>query len=146
VLCWSGVRVSSVQFFCELGRLVCWSYGVMVSTLDSESSDPGSNPGRTSFILRYPSFRTPSYLSYAATRPAEHTLHPTTISTSLRSTSFFAIPDRSTQHHCLYYRQSFHTRAADIFPHTLSVPATPSTQPQKKKSLRAALSSCLSID
>ncbi len=26
-----------------------WSYGVMVSTLDSESSDPGSNPGRTSF-------------------------------------------------------------------------------------------------
>ena len=25
-----------------------WSYGVMVSTLDSESSDPGSNPGRTS--------------------------------------------------------------------------------------------------
>ena len=23
------------------------SYGVMVSTLDSESSDPGSNPGRT---------------------------------------------------------------------------------------------------
>ena len=28
---------------------MCWSYGVMVSTLDSESSDPGSNPGRTSF-------------------------------------------------------------------------------------------------
>ena len=31
--------------------LVCeneWSYGVMVSTLDFESSDPGSNPGRTS--------------------------------------------------------------------------------------------------
>ena len=26
-----------------------WSYGVMVSTLDFESSDPGSNPGRTSF-------------------------------------------------------------------------------------------------
>ena len=25
-----------------------WSYGVMVSTLDFESSDPGSNPGRTS--------------------------------------------------------------------------------------------------
>ena len=25
------------------------SYGVMVSTLDFESSDPGSNPGRTSF-------------------------------------------------------------------------------------------------
>ena len=28
-----------------------WSYGVMVSTLDFESSDPGSNPGRTSFLL-----------------------------------------------------------------------------------------------
>jgi hypothetical protein len=26
------------------------SYGVMVSTLDSESSDPGSNPGRTSLL------------------------------------------------------------------------------------------------
>ena len=29
-----------------------WSYGVMVSTLDFESSDPGSNPGRTSFLVR----------------------------------------------------------------------------------------------
>jgi hypothetical protein len=27
-----------------------WSYSVMVITLDSESSDPGSNPGRTSFL------------------------------------------------------------------------------------------------
>ena len=26
-----------------------WSYSVMVITLDFESSDPGSNPGRTSF-------------------------------------------------------------------------------------------------
>ena len=26
------------------------SYGVMVSTLDFESSDPGSNPGRTFFL------------------------------------------------------------------------------------------------
>ena len=26
------------------------SYGVMVSTLDFESSDPGSNPGRSSFL------------------------------------------------------------------------------------------------
>ena len=26
-----------------------WSYGVMVSTLDFESSDPGSSPGMTSF-------------------------------------------------------------------------------------------------
>ena len=29
---------------CRVGRYQCWSYGVMVSTLDSESSDPGSNP------------------------------------------------------------------------------------------------------
>ena len=28
-----------------------WSYSVMVITLDSESSDPGSSPGRTSFWL-----------------------------------------------------------------------------------------------
>ena len=28
-----------------------WSYGVMVSTLDFESSDPGSNPGRTLFFV-----------------------------------------------------------------------------------------------
>ena len=28
-----------------------WSYSVMVITLDFESSDPGSNPGRTSFFL-----------------------------------------------------------------------------------------------
>ena len=28
-----------------------WSYSVMVITLDFESSDPGSNPGRTSFLL-----------------------------------------------------------------------------------------------
>ena len=27
-----------------------WSYSVMVITLDSESSDPGSSPGRTSFF------------------------------------------------------------------------------------------------
>ena len=27
------------------------SYGVMVSTLDFESSDPGSNPGRTSLLV-----------------------------------------------------------------------------------------------
>ena len=27
------------------------SYGVMVSTLDFESSDPGSNPGRTSILI-----------------------------------------------------------------------------------------------
>ena len=27
-----------------------WSYSVMVITLDFESSDPGSNPGRTSFF------------------------------------------------------------------------------------------------
>ena len=28
-----------------------WSYSVMVITLDFESSDPGSNPGRTFFII-----------------------------------------------------------------------------------------------
>ena len=31
------------------GAYLLWSYGVMVSTQDSESCDPGSNPGRTSF-------------------------------------------------------------------------------------------------
>ena len=29
-----------------------WSYGVTVSTLDSESSDRGSNPRRTSYVLQ----------------------------------------------------------------------------------------------
>ena len=28
-----------------------WSYSVMVITLDFESSDPGSNPGRTLFFV-----------------------------------------------------------------------------------------------
>ncbi len=32
-------------------RWVNWSYGVMVSTLDFESSDPGSSPGRTCVLL-----------------------------------------------------------------------------------------------
>jgi hypothetical protein len=45
-------RNGYVQWDCGVGRLVRWSYGVMVSTLDSESSDPGSNPGRTSFMPR----------------------------------------------------------------------------------------------
>jgi hypothetical protein len=35
---------------CSRGE-INWSYGVMVSTLDFESSDPGSSPGRT-YILR----------------------------------------------------------------------------------------------
>ena len=30
-----------------------WSYSVMVITLDFESSDPGSNPGRTSFYFSF---------------------------------------------------------------------------------------------
>ena len=34
---------------CSRGE-INWSYGVMVSTLDFESSDPGSSPGRT-YIL-----------------------------------------------------------------------------------------------
>ncbi len=29
-----------------------WSYGVMVSTLDSESSDPSSNLGKTSSLVK----------------------------------------------------------------------------------------------
>ena len=33
----------------ETRILHLWSYSVMVITLDFESSDPGSNPGRTSF-------------------------------------------------------------------------------------------------
>jgi hypothetical protein len=37
---------------CEWLVLGSWSYGVMVSTLDFESSDPGSSPGRTSFLLK----------------------------------------------------------------------------------------------
>ena len=36
----------------ELWGWINWSYGVMVSTLDFESSDPGSSPGRT-FVLRF---------------------------------------------------------------------------------------------
>ena len=28
-----------------------WAYGVMASTLDSESSNPGSNPGRPIFFF-----------------------------------------------------------------------------------------------
>ena len=35
------------------GAYLLWSYGVMVSTQDSESCDPGSNPGRTS-CFAYP--------------------------------------------------------------------------------------------
>ena len=34
----------------KLGFSIWWSYSVMVITLDFESSDPGSNPGRTSFF------------------------------------------------------------------------------------------------
>ena len=33
------------------GFSILWSYSVMVITLDFESSDPGSNPGRTSFYF-----------------------------------------------------------------------------------------------
>ncbi len=29
-----------------------WSYGVMVSTLDFESSDPSSNLGKTSYLMK----------------------------------------------------------------------------------------------
>ena len=44
---WIGERVGVV---CRAMYWSYWSYGVMVSTLDFESSDPGSNPGRTSFL------------------------------------------------------------------------------------------------
>jgi hypothetical protein len=54
-------HVCDVWFGVDMKILVCvcvkcmigigeWSYGVMVSTLDFESSDPGSSPGRTSFF------------------------------------------------------------------------------------------------
>ena len=33
-------------------QTLIWSYGVTVSTLDSESSDRGSNPRRTFFLYR----------------------------------------------------------------------------------------------
>ena len=33
----------------KLGFSIWWSYSVMVITLDFESSNPGSNPGRTFF-------------------------------------------------------------------------------------------------
>ena len=49
-VCW---RVCVCVFVCYVDGVDCmnrWSYGVMVSTLDFESSDPGSNPGRTSFL------------------------------------------------------------------------------------------------
>ena len=38
-----------------VARCTNWSYGVMVSTLDFESSDPGSSPGRTLFLRLFPS-------------------------------------------------------------------------------------------
>ena len=33
-----------------MGKSSGAAHGVMVSTMDSESSDPGSNPGRSSFM------------------------------------------------------------------------------------------------
>ena len=39
------------------------SYGVMVSTLDFESSDPGSNPGRSSFLFARPPALCPNFPS-----------------------------------------------------------------------------------
>ena len=34
-------------------EFIQWFYGVVVSTLDFESSDLGSNPGRTSFLFSF---------------------------------------------------------------------------------------------
>jgi hypothetical protein len=51
-VCFVCVRVC-MFVACEsvfVKQKIGWSYGVMVSTLDFESSDPGSNPGRTSFL------------------------------------------------------------------------------------------------
>ena len=36
--------------------IIQWFYGVMVSTMDFESIDPGSNPGRTYFFKTQPIF------------------------------------------------------------------------------------------
>ena len=35
----------------DRSHVFVWSYSVMVITLDFESSDPGSNPGRTFFVI-----------------------------------------------------------------------------------------------
>ena len=56
VLCVVCVVLRFVVVCCLVYK--CWSYGVMVSTLDSESSDPGSNPGRTSFLTHTHTSRT----------------------------------------------------------------------------------------
>jgi hypothetical protein len=45
-----GVCMFVACEFVFVKHTIEWSYGVMVSTLDFESSDPGSNPGRTSFL------------------------------------------------------------------------------------------------
>jgi hypothetical protein len=63
------VSVCCVVFVCDCVCVVSRlrSYGVMVSTLDSESSDPGSNPGRTSLLPK---------------RARSHTTHTTSHTTS----------------------------------------------------------------
>ena len=40
-----GRRINKILFLCKC----IWACGVMVSTRDSESLDPGSNPGRPFF-------------------------------------------------------------------------------------------------
>ena len=44
------VLILPLNFF--LMQQLCWACGVTVSTVDSESTDPGSNPGRPIFSLR----------------------------------------------------------------------------------------------
>lgn len=51
--CIAGMHCRRTGLVCVKGSfwyLADRSYGVMVSTLDFESSDPGSSPGRTSFL------------------------------------------------------------------------------------------------
>ena len=84
-----------------LSLLKTWSYGVMVSTLDFESSDPGSNPGRTSFAaVTLPSKRFPPYPSSHACylhRAAPHTFasHSVFVLPSL----LFPRPDHRIPYH-----------------------------------------------
>lgn len=61
-VCWCNIRMIwlvKVVYCLRYAVRWYWSYGVMVSTLDFESSDPGSIPGRTFFMLisTRPSFR-----------------------------------------------------------------------------------------
>ena len=55
---WTANPLGSARVGSNPILLALWFYGVMVSTLDFESSDPSSNLGRTCFLshLRYEGF------------------------------------------------------------------------------------------